>query len=228
MNGIKAFSGVALAIMLAGCQSAPETSKQTQAEVKTQGPLPSYAQVTFPEGETADGTKYNSGKADLNGDGSDEILILMEGMEYCGTGGCTAFIIDSDNNQIARMTVTELPIMLGHRETNGWKNLIVWSNGYLRLVKHDGTSYPSNPSTMPRYNQESNKKRAMTFLTSSPEYQADGYGISYYEDTPILLPVSQFKYKFKSESSPTVHYKAVVDSLTGSVDIERIDTHHDQ
>lgn len=225
MNGIKTFSALALAVSLTACQSAPKEMEQSD-QTSTVETLPTYAQITFPNGSTADGTKYRSGKADLNGDGQDEVLLLLQGMNYCGSGGCTAFIIDSNNKQLVRMTVTEAPIMLGNRKSNGWQDLVIWSDSSLRLVKHDGTSYPSNPSMTPRYNQEANKKRAIALLTNSPEYQSDGYGISYHEEVPIFNPVSRFNYNFKSESVPTKHYSAVVDVQTGEVIVTAHDTHH--
>ncbi len=222
MNGIKSLTALTLAVALAACHSAPDkTANVEQSQMVLDHGLPSYAQVSFPKGQTADGAQYRSGKADLNGDGTDEILLLMQGMNYCGSGGCTAFIIDNSNKLLVRMTVIGEPIMLGNRKTNGWQDLVVWSGKSLRLLKHDGESYPTNPSTTPRYNQESSKKRAIGLLTNSPEYQADGYGIGYLDNVPIFNPVSVFNYRFKSETDASLEYIAVVNVQTGEVSVTR-------
>jgi hypothetical protein len=37
------------------------------------------------------------------------------------------------------------------QKTNGWKDLLVRSNGAMHLLKYDGKTYPSNPSMVPEF-----------------------------------------------------------------------------
>jgi len=89
---------------------------------------------------------------DLNGDGRNEIFVGLVGLYFCGSGGCTQFLLDDQGNVITRFTVADYPVVIDTHKTNGWNDLFIHSGGKDRIVKFDGKKYPSNPSTLPALN----------------------------------------------------------------------------
>lgn len=87
---------------------------------------------------------------DLNGDNLKEIFVGLTGPYFCGSGGCTQFILDSKGEVITRFTVSDYPVVISKDLTNSWNDLYILSDGEYHIVKFDGKSYPSNPSTLPK------------------------------------------------------------------------------
>lgn len=83
---------------------------------------------------------------DLNNDNKEEIFIGLISPYFCGTGGCTMLILNSDFSLNSKITVVEFPIFISENLNNGWKDLILLSNGNYHLLKFTGKKYPSNPS----------------------------------------------------------------------------------
>lgn len=86
---------------------------------------------------------------DLNNDSKKEIFVGLTGNYFCGSGGCTFYILDSDGNKVSRFTVSEFPIVIDSESNQGWKNLFIESNGKFHIIKYTGKNYPSNPSIEP-------------------------------------------------------------------------------
>lgn len=86
---------------------------------------------------------------DLNEDGKKEILVGLTGGYFCGTGGCTQLLLDNQGNVITQFSVSGNPVVIDTNKTNGWKDLFIYSGSKYRIVKFNGKTYPSNPSTLP-------------------------------------------------------------------------------
>ena len=86
---------------------------------------------------------------DLNDDGKKEIFVGLTGPYFCGSGGCTQYLLDNQGNLITRFTVSGYPVVIDNNKTNGYKDLFIHSGGKDRIVKYDGKNYPSNPSVLP-------------------------------------------------------------------------------
>jgi hypothetical protein len=86
---------------------------------------------------------------DLNDDEKKEILVGLTGPYFCGSGGCTQYILDNEGAIISRFTVADYPVAIDTEKSFGWKNLFIHSGGKNRVVKFDGKKYPSNPSIQP-------------------------------------------------------------------------------
>jgi hypothetical protein len=95
--------------------------------------------------------KYTS--FDLNDDGKKEIFVGLTGMFFCGTGGCTMYILDSEGNKISRFTTVEFPVIVSNSKTNGWRDLIVNHASKNWLVKYDEKTYPLNFSKQPPFKE---------------------------------------------------------------------------
>lgn len=86
---------------------------------------------------------------DLNEDEKKEIFVGLIGSYFCGTGGCTQYILDNKGIVITKFTVSDYPIVIDSNKSNGWRNLFIPSGGKNRILKFNGKSYPSNPSLEP-------------------------------------------------------------------------------
>ncbi|MDD9194313.1 hypothetical protein PVK62_00495 [Aliivibrio sp. S3MY1] len=93
---------------------------------------------------------FSAGYADLNGDGLEDAVVFLKGMQWCGSGGCTLMIFENLGDSyklVSKSSVTNTPISVAKTETNGWKDVIVWSRGSgFVLMKFNGQQYPHNPS----------------------------------------------------------------------------------
>ncbi|UZD21336.1 hypothetical protein [Algoriphagus halophytocola] len=93
--------------------------------------------------------KFVQFEYDLNADGTNEILVGLVGPYFCGSGGCTQFVMDHEGKIITTFTVSDYPVVIDKNKTNGWNDLFIRSDGEYRIIKFDGSSYPSNPSLEP-------------------------------------------------------------------------------
>lgn len=100
--------------------------------------------------------KFIFSEQDLNGDGKNEIFVGTTGPYFCGSGGCTILLLDSDGKLINRFTVIGYPVFVTSEKTNGWNNLVVSSDNKKRLLRFDGKKYPANPSRQPVYTKTVN------------------------------------------------------------------------
>lgn len=92
--------------------------------------------------------QYQFYKIDLNEDGVDEILMRFESTFFCGSGGCSYLLMDANFNTITYFTVMNAPIYVEPKTENGWKLLLVRSEGELKELTFEDGSYPSNPSVL--------------------------------------------------------------------------------
>lgn len=86
---------------------------------------------------------------DLNADGQKEIFTGLTGPYFCGSGGCTFYILDAKGTAVSKFTVSDYPIVIDNNITKGWKDLFIQTGGKFHIVKFDGEKYPSNPSLQP-------------------------------------------------------------------------------
>jgi len=102
---------------------------------------------------------------DLNDDGKKEVFVGLTGPYFCGSGGCTRYLLDNQGNVITKFTVSR-DIVIDQKATNGFKDLFIYSGGKFRIVKYNGKTYPSNPSTLPALNVEPGDglPRALNFV----------------------------------------------------------------
>lgn len=87
---------------------------------------------------------------DLNGDSSKEIFVGLTGPFFCGSGGCTQYLLSAQGEVISKFTVSDYPVVISTDKTEGWNDLLMLSNGDFHVVKFGGKSYPGNPSVLPK------------------------------------------------------------------------------
>lgn len=95
---------------------------------------------------------------DLNGDGRQDALVLLENPVYwCGTGGCTMLVFKGTKSGfkfVSRSSLIRGPVLVSESKTHGWRDLIVEVSGggiapKQVALKYTGSKYPLNPSTLP-------------------------------------------------------------------------------
>jgi hypothetical protein len=95
---------------------------------------------------------------DLRDDGTQQVIVYLISRDWCGSGGCSCFILQPQGSSfriITRTTVTQLPIRVLSAKTNGWHDLGVGVGGggnlegYEARLRFNGRKYPSNPSVSP-------------------------------------------------------------------------------
>lgn len=100
--------------------------------------------------------KFSFYEVDLNDDKKNEYFVGFHTPYFCGTGGCSFYILNNDYSVNSYFTVTSPPIFRSAGKTNGWHDLILFGDGdpknggiknYIHLKFDKSTQrYPSNPS----------------------------------------------------------------------------------
>ncbi|WP_289665392.1 hypothetical protein [Flavobacterium panacagri] len=83
---------------------------------------------------------------DLNNDNKNEYFVGFSNSYFCGSGGCSGYILNSDGNVINKFTVTDFPIYVMTSSTEKFYDLIFESGGKFHHLKMKSGKYPSNPS----------------------------------------------------------------------------------
>ena len=112
-----------------------------------------------------DAIRYFYNKVDLNDDQIPETFVYLVGPSVCGTGGCSALLLEEKAGAYSVRSCFSLvrtPVIIQNETTNGWKNIVMYvagggiEPGYHQL-KFDGERYPSNPSVEPVVKEENLK-----------------------------------------------------------------------
>jgi len=102
--------------------------------------------------------RYIAAFHDLDGDGIPEAIVYPISSYWCGSGGCTLFVLKQAGGtwtEVSRSTISRPPIYVLSNVANGWHSLGVWVQGggiqpgYEAQLDFDGHSYPLNPSVPP-------------------------------------------------------------------------------
>ncbi|MEP3755958.1 MAG: hypothetical protein ABJM58_04570 [Alteripontixanthobacter sp.] len=144
------FTGILFGLISVGCN---ESKASYEAELD----LDDYVQSDL---EIA---SFRSAEVDLNGSGGTEIVIYATDQKWCGSGGCTLFILERTSEgyrSVGRTTITNLPIEVMDNSHHGWRDLAVTVRGggamppYVAVLPFDGKTYAANPSMPPAIRSE--------------------------------------------------------------------------
>jgi hypothetical protein len=106
-------------------------------------------------------TRYADAFIDLNGDGVEEVVVYLDGRDWCGTGGCLTLVLTRTGESyrsICRVLATRPPIRALKKSSHGWRTLTAWVagggilTGYEAELAFDGRRYPISaaPPSSPR------------------------------------------------------------------------------
>ncbi len=91
---------------------------------------------------------------DLNNDKKDEYFVGFSNPYFCGSGGCSGYILNNDGSLINSFTVTDFPIFVTTSSSEKFYDLIFQTGGKFHLVKMKNDKYPSNPSIQEKWKGE--------------------------------------------------------------------------
>lgn len=83
---------------------------------------------------------------DLNNDKKDEYFVGFSNSYFCGSGGCSGYILNNEGSLINSFTITDFPIYITTSSTEKFYDLIFETGGKFYIVKMKDGRYPSNPS----------------------------------------------------------------------------------
>jgi hypothetical protein len=107
--------------------------------------------------EKEDLNYYRHDRVDLDGDGIPEVLAQVQGPFVCGSGGGCPLVVfkkkGSGFDNVARIGLTWLPVVVSDHRTHGWNDLILWERSYgnaepshYEVLTFDGRTYLRSPS----------------------------------------------------------------------------------
>jgi hypothetical protein len=88
---------------------------------------------------------------DLNNDKKNEYFVGFSNPYFCGSGGCSGYILNNDGSVINSFTVTDFPFFVANTSSEKFKDLIVKSGNTLHYLKMKNGKYPSNPSVQEKW-----------------------------------------------------------------------------
>ncbi len=91
---------------------------------------------------------------DLNNDKKNEYFVGFSNSYFCGSGGCSGYILNNDGSLINSFSVTDFPIFIGTTSSEKFKDLIFKNNNTLHFLKMKNGKYPSNPSVQEKWKGE--------------------------------------------------------------------------
>lgn len=90
--------------------------------------------------------KFRFQQIDLNNDGKMETFISFFTPYFCGTGGCSAVLLDNNLKPITKFTVTNPPFYVESAQESRWPIIYLQNNGQWKRLNYKNGKYPSNPS----------------------------------------------------------------------------------
>lgn len=99
-----------------------------------------------------DNFRYIRYDLDLNGDGENEVFIYLRDWYFCNNKGCRALVLKEKNGEyevIGNFAGVSYPIIISDKNTNGYKDLIMYISGLgildgYRIIKFEGEEYNKN------------------------------------------------------------------------------------
>jgi len=91
---------------------------------------------------------------DLNNDKKNEYFVGFSNPYFCGSGGCSGYILNNDGSVINSFTVTDFPILVTTSTSDSFYDLIFVSKGTFHQMKMKNGKYPSNPSVQEKWKRE--------------------------------------------------------------------------
>lgn len=103
---------------------------------------------------TTDNRFFYYSAFDLNNDGKNEYFVGFANPYFCGSGGCSGYILNNDGSLINSFTVTDFPIYAVKTASEKFQDLIFKSGANYHLLKMKNGKYPSNPSVQEKWEGE--------------------------------------------------------------------------
>jgi len=110
-----------------------------QVDLEAQKAVRQYFKIHRTDPEN---TRFNSVRFDLNGDGKEEAIVLLD---WCSSNGCEMLVFEKKEKGLvfsSRVSRIEAPIELAQTQHFSWQDLLVKKNNQWLQLESDGLSYP--------------------------------------------------------------------------------------
>lgn len=95
-------------------------------------------------------------RIDLNGDGRDDALVLLQSRRHCSARGCTLLVFERVGDAFelhSRLLLGRTPLIAAESHTGGWRDLVApmtsaTAGMRLMMVKHTARGYPDDPAQL--------------------------------------------------------------------------------
>jgi|GEM_PF-6936309 len=90
--------------------------------------------------------KFDAAVVDLNDDGKPETIFSVLNADYCGSGGCTLFLLDHAGKFMGKVAVMDFPVGISKNKTGAWRDLFVKSKQQDVVLQFGEGEYTTNAS----------------------------------------------------------------------------------
>lgn len=165
---------ILITVLLLVFSSAGAQQKYAAPGRDTQNSLRRFLQ-SLDDNKTA---RYLVAFADLDDDGQPEAIAYLISPNWCGSGGCSMFVLKQNGNTwetVTETSITQRPIRVLTDTSHGWHSLGVWVQGggiqpgYEAELRFDGKTYPENPSVLPARRLKKNRGRSFDIPIATPK-----------------------------------------------------------
>jgi hypothetical protein len=95
-------------------------------------------------------------RIDLNGDGREDALVLLQSRRHCSARGCTLLVFERVGEEYelhSRLLLGRTPLIATESRTGGWRDLVAPMTSSaagmrLMVVKHTPRGYPDDPAQL--------------------------------------------------------------------------------
>lgn len=119
--------------------SAQNINPTDQIDLEVQQALRQYFDIHRTDPKN---TRFNSVRFDLNGDGQDEAIVLLD---WCSNTGCEMIIFEAKDDHLvfsSRVSRVQAPITVAQSQKFSWQGLLVAKDTQWLQLDFDGLSYP--------------------------------------------------------------------------------------
>ena len=113
-------------------------------------------------------TRFNSVRFDLNGDGKDEAIVLLD---WCSSNGCELLIFEQKEKGLvfsSRISRVQAPILVAKSQHFSWQDLFVAKDNNWLQLDFDGLSYPLKISEAKSIEQPTDSSGVVLFSKGKP------------------------------------------------------------
>lgn len=114
-------------------------------------------EAAMAEREIREVPAHRHAAVDLDGDDTDDLLVLLDDPAWCTEAGCTLFVFQRQGGNdvpIAQVANVRTPISVAEQTHGGWRDILVTAGGVAGVptgtvaLQHDGIGYPEDPTLM--------------------------------------------------------------------------------